>query len=211
MFCAKCGANIPPDSGFCSVCGQALTSVHTDNVATEEAASTAVSVATEVDPLGTRAVTLAPGISRAYAGFWLRVVAFLVDTIILLTATGVIFGIFRAIFGVSALGMVRPDLQGPATLRIFGIFELIAGVGAWLYFALMESSAWQATLGKKLMGLYVTDLRGNRIGFGRATGRYFGKIASNFTLFIGYIMAGFTAKKQALHDMIAGCLVFKIA
>jgi uncharacterized RDD family membrane protein YckC len=71
----------------------------------------------------------------------------------------------------------------------------------------MESSVKQATLGKLAIGIIVTDLQGSRITFGRATGRYFGKILSSLILSIGYIMAGFTEKKQALHDMIAGCLV----
>jgi uncharacterized RDD family membrane protein YckC len=57
------------------------------------------------------------------------------------------------------------------------------------------------------IGIKVTDLNGNRISFGRATGRYFAKILSGMILMIGYIMAGFTEKKQALHDMIASCLV----
>jgi uncharacterized RDD family membrane protein YckC len=71
----------------------------------------------------------------------------------------------------------------------------------------MESSSKQATLGKLALGIVVTDLNGNRISFGRATGRYFGKIVSGMIFAIGYIMAGFTEKKQALHDMIASCLV----
>jgi uncharacterized RDD family membrane protein YckC len=78
-----------------------------------------------------------------------------------------------------------------------------------LYYSLLESSAWQGTLGKKALGLAVTDLEGRRISFGRAVGRWFAKIISSLTLLIGYIMAGFTAKKQALHDMIAGTLVIK--
>jgi uncharacterized RDD family membrane protein YckC len=202
MFCAKCGTNLPPESVFCSVCG-------------EPVASRSAGTTQGIGPAGPYGIpAMAPSHvvqSRAYAGFWLRFVAFIIDTLILLAATGAIFGLLRAIFGVSALGMVRPDMRGPATMRVFGAFELIVGVGAWLYFALMESSGWQATLGKKLLGLYVTDLNGQRIGFGRATGRYFAKIISNITLFIGYIMAGLTGKKQAMHDMIAGCLVWKSA
>jgi uncharacterized RDD family membrane protein YckC len=80
-------------------------------------------------------------------------------------------------------------------------------VAGWLYFAMMESSNKMATLGKMAIGIKVTDLNGNRISFGRATGRYFAKILSGMILMIGYIMAGFTEKKQALHDMIASCLV----
>jgi len=59
------------------------------------------------------------------------------------------------------------------------------------------------------LGIKVTDIEGNKITFTRATGRYFGKIISNMTIYIGYIMAGFTVKKQALHDIIADCLVIK--
>jgi uncharacterized RDD family membrane protein YckC len=79
----------------------------------------------------------------------------------------------------------------------------------WLYYSLLESSAWQATLGKKALGLEVTDLDGNRISFGRATGRFFAKFISSIILGIGYIMAGFTEKKQALHDILAGTLVIR--
>jgi uncharacterized RDD family membrane protein YckC len=77
----------------------------------------------------------------------------------------------------------------------------------WLYYALMESSNKQATLGKLALGIVVTDLSGGRISFGRATGRYFGKIISGLILYIGFIMAGLTEKKQALHDIMASCLV----
>jgi len=79
----------------------------------------------------------------------------------------------------------------------------------WLYYALMESSKHQATIGKLALGLKVTDMNGQRISFARATGRYFGKIISGMILLIGYIMAGFTEKKQALHDIMANCLVVK--
>jgi len=79
----------------------------------------------------------------------------------------------------------------------------------WIYYAALESSVWQATIGKKVLGLTVTDLAGNRITFGRASGRFFGMLLSGFILGIGFLMAGFTERKQALHDMIAGCLVIR--
>jgi uncharacterized RDD family membrane protein YckC len=88
-----------------------------------------------------------------------------------------------------------------------GINILAAFVGPWLYFALQESSERQATLGKMALKIYVTDLQGQRISFGKATGRHFGRILCALTLCIGYMMAGFTAQKQGLHDMIAGTLV----
>jgi uncharacterized RDD family membrane protein YckC len=73
----------------------------------------------------------------------------------------------------------------------------------------MECSDNQATLGKMAIGIIVTDLNGNKISFGRATGRYFGKIISSVILLIGFFMAAFTEKKQAFHDIITGCLVVK--
>jgi uncharacterized RDD family membrane protein YckC len=79
----------------------------------------------------------------------------------------------------------------------------------WIYYAALESSSWQATLGKKILGLRVTDLAGNRISFARASGRFFGMILSSMILGIGFLMAGFTARKQALHDILAGCLVLR--
>lgn len=82
-------------------------------------------------------------------------------------------------------------------------------VATWLYFAVMESSPWQATLGKKLLGLHVTDLNGQRLTLGRATGRTLAKYLSSMTMGIGYLLCGFTERKQALHDVVAKCLVLR--
>jgi uncharacterized RDD family membrane protein YckC len=80
----------------------------------------------------------------------------------------------------------------------------------WLYFAGLESSARQATIGKSVMALRVTNLEGRRLSFGHATGRFFAKIVTGMIPFaIGYIMAAFTERKQALHDLIAATLVLK--
>jgi uncharacterized RDD family membrane protein YckC len=87
--------------------------------------------------------------------------------------------------------------------------NLVGILITWLYFTISESSPWQATLGKKLLGLKVADEAGNRIGFGKANGRYWSKILSALILCIGFIMVAFTEKKQGLHDKIAGTLVFK--
>ena len=119
-----------------------------------------------------------------YAGFWKLFVAYLIDVILL----GVVGAIVNQIFDQNVAGLVT-TLVG------------------WAYFAGMESSARQATLGKSVMGMVVTDISGNRISFLRATGRYFAKYLSALILFIGYIMAAFTARKQGLHDMLAGTLV----
>ena len=134
-----------------------------------------------------------------YAGFWLRFVAMLIDGIVLALGGGVIVVVL--IFAVPSLGTDPMGMQIIANL----IFVLVGLV----YFVGMESSAKQGTLGKMALGLKVTDLNGNRIGVGRALGRFLGKIISEIILLIGFLMAAFTEKKQALHDMMAGTLVIR--
>jgi uncharacterized RDD family membrane protein YckC len=73
----------------------------------------------------------------------------------------------------------------------------------------MESSSYQGTIGKKILGIKVIDMNGNRISFVKATVRYFSKLLSALIIGIGFLMAGFTNKKQALHDLIAETLVVK--
>jgi len=91
-----------------------------------------------------------------------------------------------------------------------GVTFVLVLFGSWLYEAFMESSSYQATLGKMIFGMKVTDLNGNRISFERATGRHFAKWLSGMILCIGYIMVGFTDRKQGLHDLLAGTLVRRI-
>ncbi len=95
-------------------------------------------------------------------------------------------------------------------MSLYVVFGGLWLLGQWLYFAYLESGEKQGTWGKQMLGLYVTDLAGNRISFGRASGRFFAKIITGLIpLGIGYIMAGITERKQALHDMIASCLVLR--
>lgn len=98
-------------------------------------------------------------------------------------------------------------------IYLFGYYFTIYFILAaqWLYFACMESSPKQATLGKIALGIVVTDMQGNPINFARATGRFFGKIISGMILCIGYLMAAFSQNSQALHDIMAGTLVLERA
>ena len=100
-------------------------------------------------------------------------------------------------------------MPGPATAIFMLWFWAVNLFGVWLYYALFESSSWQGTPGKRALGLFVTDMQGRRISFARATGRYFGRFISTAILFIGYLMIAFTERKQALHDMLADCLVLR--
>ncbi len=151
-----------------------------------------------------------------YAGFWLRFVAYLIDDIIL-GAIGFVISL-PFIGAIIFSGIALSELDSCEESKFLGIAGIVGTVllliititaVGWLYFAFMESSKQQATLGKMALGLKVTDMEGNKISFARATGRYFGKIISNMIFMIGYILAGLTEKKQALHDMIAGCLVIR--
>ena len=130
----------------------------------------------------------------SYAGFWKRFAAFVIDLIIIFTLD---------VISWLLLGFQYSDWTGSAK----DTGTLVGVLIAWIYFATFESSAKQATLGKMALRIKVTDMEGNRIGFGTATWRYFGRIISAGIFFIGYIMVAFTKKKQGLHDLIAGCLV----
>jgi len=131
----------------------------------------------------------------SYASFLKRFLAILIDSILLY----IVFTLAAVAFGYQQ------------TAGEFGQTELLLSLGNialfFIYYAGMESSSWQATLGKKVMGLTVVDLYGERISFLRALGRTGGKIISALILYIGFIMAAFTAKKQGLHDIMAGTLV----
>ena len=153
----------------------------------------------------------------AYAGFWLRFVAFLIDGVIsgflfliLLIPLFILTGAGAALGPISSGEDISDDVAGFVGVGfVLGFLVITVGV-RWLYYALSESSSWQGTLGKKMLNLTVTDMAGQPISFTRASGRYFSKfITSLIPLAIGYILAGFTEKKQAIHDMIASCLVLR--
>jgi uncharacterized RDD family membrane protein YckC/Tfp pilus assembly major pilin PilA len=145
----------------------------------------------------------APGASQAiYSGFWLRFGAFVIDQVILTAAYFVLVLVFA--FGLIGLGG-KPQIAESIGLAL-GIW-IVAIVGPWLYDALLESSPKQATVGKIACGIKVTDLNGERISFGRATGRHFAEWITGFTMLIGYVMAAFTRRRQTLHDLIAGTVV----
>ena len=163
-----------------------------------------------------------------YAGFWWRVLAWLIDSAVLWTIETVLSLVVGGRhFGISNDG--TPDQGGisnvswspqPAALHSWGLqhwhvtspglADLVAFVVPLLYFTLLESSRWQATVGKRVCHLRVTGLDGGRISPWRALGRYAGKFVSAFILGIGFMMAGWTARKQALHDLMAETLVVRL-
>ena len=156
-----------------------------------------------------------------YAGFWRRAAALLIDGIILGVAI-MIIGFVVSMAGVGMFAGVEEIAAGEEAAAAAALEEAVAVMGViaivmnlaimaiyWLYFAIMECSSAQGTMGKMALGIVVTDLDGDQISFGRATGRFFGKFISSVILGIGYIMVAYTEQKQGLHDMMAGCLVLR--
>lgn len=152
------------------------------------------------------------------AGFWLRFVAYIIDYIIvwvvqafvaipILGAVGITFaqnaGNFENMGEAEAMGMIA------SLMAAAGATALLTAILVILYYTLMESSKFQATVGKLALGLIVTDENGGKLDFTKALIRNLCKIISSMILGIGYIMAGFTEKKQGLHDIIAKTLVVK--
>ncbi len=141
---------------------------------------------------------------RDYAGFWKRFAAYIIDRMILTAAVFVcamVIGIIVAARGNTG----KPD-DAAAAFVLIGFYG-IPYVGYVFYCVLMESSRHQATLGKMALGIVVTDLEGRRISAGRAFGRLFAALLNSLTLTIGWMMAGWTERKQGLHDLVAGTLV----
>ncbi len=153
-----------------------------------------------------------------YAGFWLRFVAYIIDCIIIWAVQSFIFVPVLALLGItfaSEMGNVENMSESEAMgmvggmMAVAGVTWLLTSAIAILYWSLMESSKYQATVGKLALGLKVTDVDGNSLDFVKSLVRNVCKIISGMIMGIGYIMAGFTDKKQGLHDIIAGTLVVK--
>ena len=156
--------------------------------------------------------------NSTYAGFWLRLVAYIIDYIIIYVVQSFIFIPVLGLMGISFASkmddmgtMSDAETMGmvASMIAVAGATALLTTIIAILYWSLMESSKYQATVGKIALGLKVTDLDGNSLDFVKSLIRNVCKIISGMILFIGYIMAGFTEKKQGLHDIIAGTLVVK--
>lgn len=149
--------------------------------------------------LGPRGTQTLPRLD--YASFGRRCAAHLIDSTIVLVATSPLIFLSALIADEAASSRREADEM------FMGLWNCFWWGLAWVYYALMESSRYQGTVGKILVGIKVVHLSGNRISFGRASGRYFAKLITYMTTLIGYIMAAFTERRQTLHDMIAGCTV----
>lgn len=165
MYCSRCGSTNRDDATYCSSCGAPVSG------------SASAGLGSEV----------------VYAGFWLRLLAALIDGVIISSATQFVAAVLT--------------LGHPFVHLVENSF--VSTVVHFLYVSLFDSSKIQATPGMALFGMVVTDLEGDQISFNRAAGRYFASILSGLILGIGYLMIAFTARRQALHDLICDTLVLR--
>lgn len=198
LTCEKCAVEIPAGASVCPQCDTPVSVAQIGPVYVPQSvkAPEAIPAIRELSALPVRPV---------FAGFWLRAVACLIDTILIAAIFILGASFFPSTFD-KLLPSTPPSLSAmtqPAPL----VIVLLASLGC-LYYTFFEASSWQATPGKRILKLYVTDLNGQRITFQRALIRNLARQISGI-FFIGYLMAGFTEKKQALHDILASCLVFR--
>jgi uncharacterized RDD family membrane protein YckC len=179
-YCSRCGTQNSSDSHFCIHCGGSLSSL----------------------PATVQPVVTTP---TRYGGFWIRFIAAIIDGVLLQVVIFPLSFIVGVVIGIAGAASHATGMAAQLTSALIG--GMLGLVGNWLYEAIMESSTKQATVGKMIFNMKVTDLQSQRISFAQASGRHFAKYLSTLTIFIGYIMAGFSEKKQALHDMIAGTVV----
>jgi uncharacterized RDD family membrane protein YckC len=194
MYCPQCGSATQPDARFCRACGAALEPAAAAPVVAEQAAPRPGYLPSNVGVLEAAVAARA----REYAGFWRRAAAALIDVLLMLAITFVL-----SVVVVLAL----PAATTSSWAFLTGLIRFVVFV---LYFPLQESSDAQATLGKRALGIKVTNLNGQRISFVRAVARTFAKMLSVVILLIGFLMAAFTERKQALHDMVAGTYVLRV-
>ena len=200
MFCSRCGQSLSDTANFCPACGEARP-VLAEVAATSSLVEPVLAPAAQSSP-----ASVVPADTPRYAGFWFRVLAALIDGILCQIASFLVALPMGFILGVSMAAVADSE-----TIEAMGglLGAVLGMLVQWLWFTLAESSAWQGSLGKKLLGIKVTDEQGQRIGFGRANARYWGKLVSTITLGIGFLMVAFTQRKQGLHDIIAGTLLVR--
>ena len=184
MFCSRCGTWLADEAASCTLCGLVLRPGAVASTPGAEAASRS----------GTAIIE-----QVAYAGFWRRFIGLLIDVIVTYFPIATV----RVLLGLPASGSFDPLM--PAAWWA-ALSELVID---WLYAAILISSPWRATLGQAVMDLHVTDLDGNRISFVRATVRYLAQLLNLITLGFGLVLQAFSARRQALHDIVSGTVVVR--
>ena len=225
MFCVQCGKENPEGARYCAACGKAVARVADTITAllaaggapqsegmrppdrADVTAGKACPACGRLNPniadrcgCGASFISgVVSPIAPSYAGFWIRVAASVLD--------GFVIGVL-AVLGALILGVAGMVSGEPAEFAAVGYY-IVAILASWLYYAILESSSKQATLGKRAVGIMVTDLSGKPLSFGRASGRAFAKWLNILTLHIGWLVVAFTRQKRGIHDFLAGTVVVK--
>ena len=215
MYCPSCGTDNPVTEGHCRRCGATISS--------EGDSFGAVGYAPE--PVAFQPLPpLADGVHRSAAspyarprvvdaGLWLRFLAAMVDSIIIGLVLGVVWLLAATVIGIP-IGILAAVSQAKESEvgDVWGFVAVLAGVvilvgGNWLYSALFESSPAMATPGKQVMRIVVTDEREQRLSFSLASARFAGKLISIVPCGAGFLLCAFTARRQALHDLMVATFV----
>jgi uncharacterized RDD family membrane protein YckC len=199
LNCEKCEGEIPEGASVCPQCETPVSVAQLGPVYVSQSATLP-----EVVSPGPELSRLPP--RPAFAGFWLRALAYLFDTVLI----SLVFGLLASFYPNTFIKF--PDAASTSLTslpQLTPIAFAITITATWFYYTMFEASAWQATPGKRILRLYVTGLNGQRMTFARAAARNLAKIISSLTFLVGYLVAGFTEKKQALHDILASCLVLR--
>ncbi len=177
VFCNQCGLAVTLAARSCNRCGASM-------------------------PVANSRVATFP---LAYASFGERFAALFLDVLLMMLIIFPSVFILGGVIGLAGAIVEMPTDGRRLVAKITGIaFSVLV---RWFYFAGCESSVWQGTVGKKILGIRVTDMFGNRISFGRATVRFFGRILSTVCLGLGFWSVLWDQYSQGWHDKIAGTLV----
>lgn len=204
MYCRVCGSEVHPNAEICVSCG--CRPLAGDTYCQECGTETRQKQEYCIE-CGTNLPNIKAREDEPYAGFWLRVAAYLIDSVIIGAAAMIILTFFMFI-SFLFIGFLSEIAVLLGLLFYFGIYIIIAAM-AISYWIFMNASKWQGTIGKIVVGIKVVDMEGNRLTYGKSGLRYLTYIVSGLTLGVGFILAAFTDKKQALHDMLVDTLVVK--
>jgi uncharacterized RDD family membrane protein YckC len=200
QVCGSCGSPALPDGGFCLFCG--------DVISVSGRLYARVCPSLQVASASSSKLVMPTETDWEYAGFWRRVWAGLIDLAVATVGAFLLMLLVDTVFKVAGryMGMEHESL---AYITGFS-FIVFLTVGGWLYSASMESSRYRATIGKRLMRLQVVNASGGKLTFGQATARHLMKFFSLFSAGFGFAMAGWTKRRQALHDLPTDCLVIRV-
>jgi len=181
VFCARCGTRAAAGEGACSLCGAPLPGGGLGGAAGGPPFPAAV-----VPVVG-------------YGGFWRRFAALVLDSFVLFFPNATL----RVLLGLDPVSFL--DLLAPSAWAA-SLFEMLLG---WIYGAGLIASPAAGTLGQRVLDLRVTELHGGRVGFLRASWRYWAQILSVLSLGVGYLMQLATPRRQTLHDLVSATLVVR--